>query len=158
MWVNTGYVAKQRYLPLGFCVKTAYYAKIKKAKIMAQWSANINVMMKVIRRAARGLLRDFNEVEKTAIHPPKARPISPIRRRHGPVNICKRHCLKPVKPTVIPTVCKILRGLIRRGGGLSRPWMGVVKFHPLLLPFWAISVALEHRGGGGCIGDLQSYQ
>ena len=34
---------------------------------MAQWSANINVMLKAIRVAGRAMMRDFKEVDKLQV-------------------------------------------------------------------------------------------
>ena len=111
---------------------------------MAQWSANINVMMKVIRRAARGLLRDFNEVEKLQSTPKGTADFTDkAKARTGEY---LQEALFEARETYGYTDgVQNIAGVDPTRRWIVAPLDGVVNFTHAL-PFWAISVALEHRG------------
>ena len=111
---------------------------------MAQWSANINVMMKVIRRAARGLLRDFNEVEKLQSTPKGTADFTDkAKARTGEY---LQEALFEARETYGYTDgVQNIAGVDPTRRWIVSPLDGVVNFTHAL-PFWAISVALEHRG------------
>ena len=58
---------------------------------MGQASANLNIMIKAARRAARGLLRDFGEVENLQVSSKAAGDFvskSDIKAEHVHTNMC----------------------------------------------------------------------
>jgi len=112
---------------------------------MVQGSANLNVMIKAARRAGRGLVRDFGEVEKLQV------------AVKGPGDFVSRADIRAEK--IIRTELTEARPnygwLAEEGGGAdgrdpTRRWIvdpldGTTNFlHGL--PHWAISIALEHKG------------
>ncbi|MFS4438526.1 inositol monophosphatase family protein [Paracoccaceae bacterium GXU_MW_L88] len=112
---------------------------------MAQASANLNLMIKAARRAARSLIHDFNEVEQLQVS------------RKGPGDFVSKADMNAEK---------IIRELLMEtrpnygwvgeesapveGADPTRRWIvdpldGTTNFlHGL--PHWAVSIALEHKG------------
>ncbi|PWE32014.1 inositol monophosphatase [Maritimibacter sp. 55A14] len=112
---------------------------------MFQGSANLNVMVKAARKAGRGLVRDFGEVEKLQV------------AVKGPGDFVTRADTRAEQ--VIRTELMEARPnygwLAEEGGGAdgkdpTRRWIvdpldGTTNFlHGL--PHWAVSIALEHKG------------
>jgi myo-inositol-1(or 4)-monophosphatase len=112
---------------------------------MTQASANINIMIKAARKATRGLLRDFGEVENLQVS------------AKGPGDFVSRADLKSEE--VIRTELMEARpnyGWLAeestevKGADPTRRWIvdpldGTTNFlHGL--PHWAVSIALEHKG------------
>ncbi len=111
----------------------------------AMGSANLNVMIKAARKAARGLLRDFGEVENLQVS------------RKGAADFVSRADLKAeatLKEELMgarPNYGWMAEeGGEEKGSDQTRRWIvdpldGTTNFlHGL--PHWAISIALEHKG------------
>ncbi len=113
---------------------------------MAVGSANVNVMIKAARKAARSLLRDFGEVENLQVS------------RKGAADFVSRADLKAeeiLKEELLgarPAYGWLAEeaGAEEKGKDPTRRWIvdpldGTTNFlHGL--PHWAISIALEHKG------------
>ncbi|MFT3973907.1 MAG: inositol monophosphatase family protein [Amaricoccus sp.] len=113
---------------------------------MATASANINIMIKAARRAARGLLRDFGEVEQLQVS------------SKGPGDFVSRADLKAeqvLKEDLLEARPNYgwlgeESGAEVKGADPTRRWIvdpldGTTNFlHGL--PHWAVSIALEHKG------------
>jgi len=113
---------------------------------MSTASANVNIMIKAARRAARGLLRDFGEVEQLQVS------------SKGPGDFVSRADLKAEQ--VLRDELMEARpnygwlgeesGAEVKGADPTRRWIvdpldGTTNFlHGL--PHWAVSIALEHKG------------
>ena len=112
---------------------------------MTQASANINIMIKAARKAARGLLRDFGEVENLQVS------------AKGPGDFVSRADLKS-EETIRAELMEARpnygwlgeESREAKGADPTRRWIvdpldGTTNFlHGL--PHWAISIALEHKG------------
>ena len=108
-------------------------------------SANLNVMMKTARRAGRGLLKDFGEVEQLQVS--SKGPGDFVSRADKAAEKLIRDALMEARPTY---------GFLGEEGGPAdgedptRRWIvdpldGTTNFlHGL--PHWAVSIALEHKG------------
>ena len=108
-------------------------------------SANMNVMMKTARRAGRGLLKDFGEVEQLQVS--AKGPGDFVSRADREAERVIREALMEARPTY---------GFLGEEGGEiegedpTRRWVvdpldGTTNFlHGL--PHWAVSIALEHKG------------
>jgi len=112
---------------------------------MAQASANLNIMIKAARRAARGLLRDFGEVENLQVS------------AKGPGDFVSRADTKAEETVRAElTTARPNYGWLGEeshevaGADPTRRWIvdpldGTTNFlHGL--PHWAVSIALEHKG------------
>ncbi|KAA9005736.1 inositol monophosphatase family protein [Histidinibacterium aquaticum] len=109
------------------------------------FSANLNVMMKTARRAGRGLLKDFGEIENLQVS--AKGPGDFVTRADREAERLIREALREARPTY---------GFWGEEGGEeagedpTRRWIvdpldGTTNFlHGL--PHWAISIALEHKG------------
>ncbi len=112
---------------------------------MTVGSANLNIMIKAVRRAARGLLRDFGEVENLQVSMKSAGDF--VSRADIKAEQTLREELMEARPAY---------GWLGEESGAApgtdptRRWIvdpldGTTNFlHGL--PHWAISVALEHKG------------
>ncbi|HRW14665.1 inositol monophosphatase family protein [Amaricoccus sp.] len=112
---------------------------------MTQASANINIMIKAARKAARGLLRDFGEVENLQVS------------AKGPGDFVSRADLKS-EETIRAELMEARpnygwlgeESREAKGADPTRRWIvdpldGTTNFlHGL--PHWAVSIALEHKG------------
>ncbi len=108
-------------------------------------SANLNVMLKTARRAGRGLLKDFGEVENLQVS--KKGPADFVSRADRAAEELIREALMQARPTY---------GFLGEEGGEiegedpTRRWIvdpldGTTNFlHGM--PHWAVSIALEHKG------------
>ncbi len=108
-------------------------------------SANLNVMMKTARRAGRGLLKDFSEVEQLQVS--TKGPGDFVTRADKAAEKIIREDLMEARPSY---------GFLGEEGGMidgedpTRRWIvdpldGTTNFlHGL--PHWAVSIALEHKG------------
>ncbi len=108
-------------------------------------SANMNVMMKTARRAARALLKDFAEVEQLQVS--RKGPGDFVTRADRQAEETIREMLMEARPTY---------GFLGEEGGAAegqdptRRWIvdpldGTTNYlHGM--PHWAISIALEHKG------------
>ena len=108
-------------------------------------SANLNVMMKTARKAGRGLLRDFGEVEQLQVS--RKGPGDFVSRADRKAEQTIREALMEARPTY---------GFLGEEGGEvagqdpTRRWIvdpldGTTNFlHGL--GHWAVSIALEHKG------------
>jgi myo-inositol-1(or 4)-monophosphatase len=112
---------------------------------MSQASANLNVMIKAARKAARSLVRDFGEVENLQIS------------AKGPGDFVSRADTRAeeIVRTELTEARPNYGWLAEEGGGAkgadpTRRWIvdpldGTTNFlHGL--PHWAVSIALEHKG------------
>lgn len=112
---------------------------------MVQASANLNVMVKAARRAGRGLVRDFGEVEQLQVS------------RKGPGDFVSRadlraeSTIKDELMTARPNYGWCAEeGAEEKGADPTRRWIvdpldGTTNYlHGL--PHWAVSIALEHKG------------
>ena len=112
---------------------------------MAQWSANINVMMKAIRPAGRAMMRDFKEVDKLQVS--KKSPNDFAMRADQRAEEMLQEALFEARPNY---------GFVGSGGretkgeDPTRRWIvqpldGLENFlHGL--PHWSISICLEYKG------------
>ena len=112
---------------------------------MAQASANINLMIQAARKAARGLVRDFGEVEKLQVS--SKGPGDFVSRADIKAEMLIHEELTEARPNY---------GWVgeesepKSGADPTRRWIvdpldGTTNFlHGL--PHWAISIALEHKG------------
>jgi myo-inositol-1(or 4)-monophosphatase len=112
---------------------------------MTQASANVNVMIKAARKAGRGLLRDFGEVENLQVS------------AKGPGDFVSRADLR-AEETVRAELTEARpnygwvgeESAAVKGADPTRRWIvdpldGTTNFlHGL--PHWAVSIALEHKG------------
>lgn len=108
-------------------------------------SANLNVMMKVARKAGRQLVKDFGEVEQLQVS--TKGPGDFVSRADRQAEATIREELMAARPTY---------GFLGEEGGIeegedpTRRWIvdpldGTTNFlHGL--PHWAVSIALEHKG------------
>ena len=109
------------------------------------FSANLNVMMKTARRAGRGLLKDFAEVENLQVS--SKGPGDFVSRADRQAEQVIREALMEARPTY-----GFLgeEGSVIEGEDPTRRWIvdpldGTTNYlHGL--PHWAISIALEHKG------------
>ena len=112
---------------------------------MAAPSANLNVMIRAARAAARGLVRDFGEVEQLQASVGGADDF--VSRAERKAERLIRDALREARPHYGWTNAE---GGVEDGGDPTRRWIaapldGVVNFaHGV--PHWAVSVALEHKG------------
>ena len=112
---------------------------------MAQWSANINVMMKAIRPAGRAMMRDFKEVDKLQVS--KKGPNDFAKRADQRAEEILQEMLFEARPNY---------GFVGSGGHetkgedptrrwIAQPLDGLDNFlHGL--PHWSISLCLEYKG------------
>jgi myo-inositol-1(or 4)-monophosphatase len=112
---------------------------------MAQWSANINVMLKAIRPAGRAMMRDFKEVDKLQVS--KKGPNDFAKRADQRAEEMLQEALFEARPNY---------GFVGSGGretkgeDPTRRWIvqpldGLDNFiHGL--PHWSVSIALEYKG------------
>ena len=108
-------------------------------------SANLNIMMKAARKAARGLVKDFGEVENLQV---SAKSAGDFVSR---ADIAAEEILKEELLGARPTYGWLAEeGGEEEGKDPTRRWIvdpldGTTNFlHGL--PHWAISIALEHKG------------
>jgi myo-inositol-1(or 4)-monophosphatase len=112
---------------------------------MAQASANLNVMVKAVRRAARGLVRDFGEVENLQVSAKSAGDFV------SKADIKAEEILHEELMEARPSYGWLGEELgERKGEDPTRRWIvdpldGTTNFlHGI--PHWSVSVALEHKG------------
>jgi myo-inositol-1(or 4)-monophosphatase len=112
---------------------------------MTQSSANVNIMIKAARKAARGLLRDFGEVEQLQVS--SKGPGDFVSRADLRAEELIRETLTEARPNYGWLAEESGAG---KGTDPTRRWIvdpldGTTNFlHGL--PHWAISIALEHKG------------
>ncbi|MDA9243343.1 inositol monophosphatase [Amylibacter sp.] len=112
---------------------------------MAQWSANINVMLKAIRVAGRAMMRDFKEVDKLQVS--KKGPNDFAMRADQRAEEILQEMLFEARPNYgfVGT-----GGIEKKGEDPTRRWIvrpldGIDNFiHGL--PHWSVSIALEYKG------------
>ncbi len=109
------------------------------------FSANLNVMMKTARRAGRGLLKDFGEVENLQVS--AKGPGDFVSRADRTAEALIREALMQARPTYgflgeedgeVAGEDPTRRWIVDPLDGTSNYLHG--------LPHWAISIALEHKG------------
>lgn len=112
---------------------------------MTQASANVNLMIKAARKAARGLLRDFGEVENLQVS--AKGPGDFVSRADLKAEAAIREELTEARPNygwLAEESAEV------KGGDPTRRWIvdpldGTMNFlHGQ--PHWAVSIALEHKG------------
>lgn len=112
---------------------------------MTQASANVNVMIRTARKAARGLVRDFGEVENLQV---SARgPADFLARADAKAGQVIREDLTEARPNYgwLAEGSEEVRGADPTRRWIVDPLDGAANFlHGL--PHWAISIALEHKG------------
>jgi myo-inositol-1(or 4)-monophosphatase len=112
---------------------------------LAQASANLNVMIKAARRAARGLLRDFGEVENLQVAA-KAPGDFVSRADHRSEEVIREE-LTGARPNYgwLGEESAEVKGADPTRRWIVDPLDGTTNFlHGL--PHWAVSIALEHKG------------
>lgn len=112
---------------------------------MAQASANLNVMIKTARRAARGLLRDFGEVENLQVS--AKGPGDFVSRADMRAEQTIRADLTEARPNYgwLAEESEPVAGPDPTRRWIVDPLDGTTNFlHGI--PHWAISIALEHKG------------
>ena len=111
----------------------------------AMGSANLNIMIKAARKAARGLLRDFGEVENLQVSRKGAADF--VSRADLKAEATLKEELMGARPNYVWVAEE---GGEEKGSDQTRRWIvdppdGTTNFlHGL--PHWAISIALEHKG------------
>jgi len=111
---------------------------------MAQASANINIMIKAARQAARGLLRDFGEVEKLQVS--SKGPGDFVSHADFKAESIIRETLTEARPNYgwLGEESEEVKGADPTRRWIVDPLDGTTNFlHGL--PHWAISIALEHK-------------
>jgi myo-inositol-1(or 4)-monophosphatase len=109
------------------------------------FSANLNVMMKVARKAGRQLLKDFGEVENLQVS--AKGPGDFVSRADRMAEKTIRAALHEARPTYgfLGEECGHLPGEDPTRRWVVDPLDGTTNFlHGL--PHWAVSIALEHKG------------
>ncbi len=112
---------------------------------MSQASANINVMVKAVRRAARGLVRDFGEVENLQVSAKAAGDF--VSRADVRAEEVLRDELMEARPNYgwLGEELGETTGKDPTRRWIVDPLDGTTNFlHGL--PHWSVSVALEHKG------------
>jgi myo-inositol-1(or 4)-monophosphatase len=112
---------------------------------MVSGSANLNVMMTAARRAGRGLLRDFGEVEKLQVSVKGAGDF--VSRADTRAEETVRAALTEARPNYgwLGEESAPVAGKDPTRRWIVDPLDGTTNFlHGL--PHWAISIALEHKG------------
>lgn len=110
-----------------------------------QGSANLNVMIAAARKAARGLLRDFGEVEKLQVSVKGAGDF--VTRADTRAEQVVREMLTEARPNYgwVGEESEPVPGKDPTRRWIVDPLDGTTNFlHGL--PHWAISIALEHKG------------
>jgi len=108
-------------------------------------SANLNVMMKVARKAGRGLLKDFGEVENLQVS--TKGPGDFVSRADKAAEAIIKEELMLARPTYgfLGEESKEIEGEDPTRRWIVDPLDGTTNFlHGL--PHWAVSIALEHKG------------
>ncbi len=108
-------------------------------------SANLNVMMKTARKAGRGLLKDFGEVENLQVS--SKGPGDFVSRADKAAEALIREDLMAARPSYgfLGEEGKEIEGEDPTRRWIVDPLDGTTNFlHGL--PHWAISIALEHKG------------
>lgn len=108
-------------------------------------SANLNVMMKTARKAGRGLLKDFSEVEQLQVS--TKGPGDFVTRADRLAEETIREDLMAARPTYgfLGEEGKEIEGEDPTRRWIVDPLDGTTNFlHGL--PHWAVSIALEHKG------------
>ncbi len=108
-------------------------------------SANLNVMMKAARKAGRGLLKDFTEVEQLQVS--SKGPGDFVTRADRSAEATIREMLMEARPTYgfLGEEGEPLAGEDPTRRWIVDPLDGTTNFlHGL--PHWAVSIALEHKG------------
>jgi myo-inositol-1(or 4)-monophosphatase len=111
---------------------------------MAQASANLNVMIKAARRAARGLVRDFGEVEQLQVL--SKSPGDFVSRADHRSEEVIREELTAARPNYgwLAEESAEVKGADPTRRWIVDPLDGTTNFlHGL--PHWAVSIALEHK-------------
>lgn len=111
----------------------------------AQASANLNVMIKAARKAARGLVRDFGEVENLQVTSKSAGDF--VSRADLKAEAVIRAELTEARPNYgwIGEESDEVKGADPTRRWIVDPLDGTTNFlHGM--PHWAISIALEHKG------------
>jgi myo-inositol-1(or 4)-monophosphatase len=112
---------------------------------MAQASANVNVMIKAARKAARSLLRDFGEVENLQVS--AKGPGDFVSRADTKAEQIVREELLEARPNYgwLGEESVEVRGADPTRRWIVDPLDGTTNFlHGL--PHWAVSIGLEHKG------------
>jgi myo-inositol-1(or 4)-monophosphatase len=112
---------------------------------MVQGSANLNVMVAAARRAARGLLRDFGEVEKLQVSIKGAGDF--VSRADTRAEAVIRDALMTARPNYgwLGEESAPVRGADPTRRWIVDPLDGTTNFlHGQ--PHWAVSIALQHKG------------
>ncbi len=112
---------------------------------MSQASANLNIMIKAARKAGRGLLRDFGEVEKLQVSMKGAGDF--VSRADIKAESIIREELTVARPNYgwLGEESAEVKGADPTRRWIVDPLDGTTNFlHGL--PHWAVSIALEHKG------------
>ena len=112
---------------------------------MTQASANVNVMIKAARKAARGLIRDFGEVENLQVS--TKGPGDFVSRADMKAEQVIRDELTEARPNYgwLGEESEEVKGADPTRRWIVDPLDGTTNFlHGI--PHWAISIALEHKG------------
>jgi myo-inositol-1(or 4)-monophosphatase len=112
---------------------------------MAQWSANINVMLKAIRVAGRAMMRDFKEVDKLQVS--KKGPNDFAKRADQRAEEILQEMLFEARPNYgfVGTAGRETKGDDPTRRWIAQPLDGMDNFiHGL--PHWSLSIALEYKG------------
>ncbi len=112
---------------------------------MSQASANLNIMIKAARKAGRGLIRDFGEVEKLQVSMKGAGDF--VSRADTKAEAIIREELTTARPNYgwLGEESTEVKGADPTRRWIVDPLDGTTNFlHGL--PHWAISIALEHKG------------
>jgi len=112
---------------------------------MAQWSANINVMLKAIRVAGRAMMRDFKEVDKLQVS--KKGPNDFAKRADQRAEEILQEMLFEARPNYgfVGTAGRETKGEDPTRRWIVCPLDGLDNFvHGL--PHWSVSIALEYKG------------
>jgi myo-inositol-1(or 4)-monophosphatase len=112
---------------------------------MAQASANLNIMIKAARKAGRGLMRDFGEVEKLQVSMKGAGDF--VSRADFKAEETIREELTEARPNYgwLAEESTEVKGADPTRRWIVDPLDGTTNF-PHGLPHWAVSIALEHKG------------
>lgn len=108
-------------------------------------SANLNVMMKIARKAGRGLLKDFGEVENLQVS--TKGPGDFVSRADKAAEALIKEELMAARPTYgfLGEESREIEGEDPTRRWIVDPLDGTTNFlHGL--PHWAVSIALEHKG------------
>jgi len=112
---------------------------------MSQASANLNIMIKAARKAVRGLLRDFGEVENLQVSMKSAGDF--VSRADLRAEAIIRETLTEARPNYgwLGEESEEVKGADPTRRWIVDPLDGTTNYlHGL--PHWAISIALEHKG------------